>query len=301
MHYYTFRLADYCQKTAHLSNTEDLIYRRLIDLAYETEKPLPENPIFLARRIRAPQDVDSVRLVLNEFFTQTQDGWVHAKVANDIKKYRAQGEHGKKGAKARWNKDNDLARVPIASPEAPQCNPNSKPITNNQEPITNNQTHTSTTDPETAKARACVKIFQELIVEIFGESHRRLAPHPKDIVTASRWVKEGHSVDLVREALRDALGRARAQGKDPPATLAYFEKTLTTEQPKQSSNVNHNDPVKGLEGDEKLWFMRVLGFEQRKFWMNNWGSPPNDKKTVAPAHIIELVKGHLNVVNSISA
>ena len=40
MHYYQFNIGDYAKATRHLTNDEDLAYRRLIELYYDTEKPL---------------------------------------------------------------------------------------------------------------------------------------------------------------------------------------------------------------------------------------------------------------------
>ncbi|NDC25981.1 MAG: DUF1376 domain-containing protein, partial [Proteobacteria bacterium] len=34
MHYYPFHVGDYQAHTAHLTNTEDLAYRRMLDLYY---------------------------------------------------------------------------------------------------------------------------------------------------------------------------------------------------------------------------------------------------------------------------
>ncbi len=41
MNYYPFHLGDYAAHTKHLGLLEDLAYRRMIDLYYTTEKPLP--------------------------------------------------------------------------------------------------------------------------------------------------------------------------------------------------------------------------------------------------------------------
>jgi len=41
MHFYDFNIGDYAKKTQHLTNEEDLAYRRALDMYYDTEKPLP--------------------------------------------------------------------------------------------------------------------------------------------------------------------------------------------------------------------------------------------------------------------
>lgn len=41
MNYYPFHIGDYASATRHLSWDEDAAYRRLLDLYYTTEKPIP--------------------------------------------------------------------------------------------------------------------------------------------------------------------------------------------------------------------------------------------------------------------
>ena len=41
MNYYSFHIGDYRGATAHLSNEEDLAYRRLLDMCYDTESAIP--------------------------------------------------------------------------------------------------------------------------------------------------------------------------------------------------------------------------------------------------------------------
>jgi hypothetical protein len=41
MHWYKFNIGDYLTDTMHLADAEDLAYRRLIDLYYMSERPIP--------------------------------------------------------------------------------------------------------------------------------------------------------------------------------------------------------------------------------------------------------------------
>jgi hypothetical protein len=50
MHYYQFHIGDYRSATAHLTNEEDLAYRRLLDMYYDTEVPIPNDPKDVARK-----------------------------------------------------------------------------------------------------------------------------------------------------------------------------------------------------------------------------------------------------------
>lgn len=67
MHFYDFNIGDYAKKTQHLSNEEDLAYRRALDMYYDTEKPLPiDNIPSLSRRLRV--GIDALQNIINEFF-----------------------------------------------------------------------------------------------------------------------------------------------------------------------------------------------------------------------------------------
>ena len=72
MHYYSFHIGDYRSATTHLSNDEDLAYRRLLDMYYDTEKPIPLDTTWVARRIRI--DAVVVSGVLQDMFEQREDG-----------------------------------------------------------------------------------------------------------------------------------------------------------------------------------------------------------------------------------
>ena len=49
MHYFQFNIGDYARDTAHLTEMEDLAYRRMLDLYYRAEGPLPSSIDEIAR------------------------------------------------------------------------------------------------------------------------------------------------------------------------------------------------------------------------------------------------------------
>ena len=53
MNFYPFHIGDYISHTSHLSDAEDLAYRRLIDLYYQTEAPFPHELTMLARKVKS--------------------------------------------------------------------------------------------------------------------------------------------------------------------------------------------------------------------------------------------------------
>lgn len=88
MNWFKFHLGDYFSHAAHLSDMEDLCYRRLLDLYYLTERPIPADADATARRIRIETKV--VSAVLGEFFRLEADGWHSARCDVEIAKYQRQ-------------------------------------------------------------------------------------------------------------------------------------------------------------------------------------------------------------------
>lgn len=127
MHYFPFHIGDYRSSTAHLTNDEDLCYRRLIEMYMDTETHIPMDTDWVARRIRI--DAKTVMRVLEDFFEEDSDGWVHARCDIEITKYHNQSErnrlNGSKGGRPK-------------NPVGSQSQPTGK-ATKNQEPITKNQ------------------------------------------------------------------------------------------------------------------------------------------------------------------
>lgn len=130
MFHYPFHVGDYIADTAHLTLEEDIAYRRLLDLYYTTELPIPDDPKQVARRIRMPDYTAIVGAVLAEFFTLDAEAkcWRKSRCDDEISKYQGFSEAGKRGAEKRWHK---VANGPVDSPP----NGNQEPRTENQEPV----------------------------------------------------------------------------------------------------------------------------------------------------------------------
>ena len=88
MIWYKFHLGDYITHTLHLSDAEDLAYRRLLDLYYMSEKEIPLNTEEVARKIRL--DLDITESVLDEFFEMTETGYRNNRCDAEIAKYQHQ-------------------------------------------------------------------------------------------------------------------------------------------------------------------------------------------------------------------
>lgn len=109
MHYYNFNIGDYASHTRHLSEIEDLAYRRLLDLYYLHEQPLNESSTTVARLINLRKHESAVQAVLEEFFSLVPGrGWVNSRADEEIEKYHGKVEAasraGKLSAERRLNK-----------------------------------------------------------------------------------------------------------------------------------------------------------------------------------------------------
>jgi hypothetical protein len=102
VHYYKFNLKDYAVSTPHLSNEEDLCYRRLMDLYYLNEAPLADDKQMLSKRCRLPEQ--TISAVLQEFFKLEEIGWIHGRCDEEIaatnRISEMKKEAGKRGGKA---------------------------------------------------------------------------------------------------------------------------------------------------------------------------------------------------------
>ena len=105
MNYYPFHIGDYAKATQHLTLEEDGMYRRLLDLCYITEKPLPKDHRQLYRLTRAMTDLhrEAVITVLHEFFTETDDGWVSVRANVEIEAMREKQQKQRDKANKRWH------------------------------------------------------------------------------------------------------------------------------------------------------------------------------------------------------
>ena len=134
MHFYSFNIGDYISHTQHLTNMEDLAYRRLLDHYYLHERTLNEDVAYVARKINMKDNVLEVQTVLEEFFKlEVGKGWINPRADEEIEKYQSKVQSairaGKASALARSNASSTVVQ------------PNKKQETrNNKQETYNNKT-----------------------------------------------------------------------------------------------------------------------------------------------------------------
>jgi len=98
----------------HLSEIEDLAFRRMLDWCYLHEKPLPFDIDEISRQIRMRPHSESIAIVLQEYFEKNDDGWINLRVIQEILKVGIKSEKASASAKARWGKK-DANALPTQS------------------------------------------------------------------------------------------------------------------------------------------------------------------------------------------
>lgn len=129
MHHYPFHPGDYMLDTAHLEPMEDLAYRRLLDLYYTSEAPIPNDNQKLSKRLRLGFEV--INQVLSEFFILENDVWKHTRCDAEIAAYQrkrdALSSNGKLGGRPKKTKGKPNGKQKETKSLASACNQNQEP------------------------------------------------------------------------------------------------------------------------------------------------------------------------------
>ena len=141
MHYYQFNIGDYKSHTEHLSEMEDLAYRRLLDWYYLHESPIPRDIAETARQIRMRTHTECIATVLQEYFQETDSGWTHGRADKEIAKTGEKSAKAAESAKKRWDKEANAMRTHSEGN-----------ATHNTLPITQDTKHNSVAKATGAKA-----------------------------------------------------------------------------------------------------------------------------------------------------
>lgn len=178
MHYYNFNIGDYMKHTLHLTFEEDLAYRRLLDMYYDTEAPIPNNIPLVSRRLRMGSEV--VESVLKEFFEFSEEGYKNYRADGEIADYHKFLE--KQKANGRLGGRPKKGKKPTANPDLTQSKP--KKSLNNKQQTTNN-----ISTPE--------GVSSDLWSDFIAYRKRLKAPVTDRVVT--RLIKESKDANMTLE------------------------------------------------------------------------------------------------------
>lgn len=155
MNYYPFHIGDFRSGTVNMSRQSRWIYRDMLDVYYDTEKPLALDLDALCDGlgVELADERSIVERLLRFKFTKTEDGYHHEICDRVIAEYRAKAEtaktNGAKGGRPKGSKNNpnNNQEKPSGFPsgsdvdasgkqEQTGSNANQEPITKNHEPKT---------------------------------------------------------------------------------------------------------------------------------------------------------------------
>jgi uncharacterized protein YdaU (DUF1376 family) len=100
VNWYKFRYAEYAAQTRHLTELEDLVYRRCIDLYYGHKQPFPDAG-WVAKRIQIT-DLQVVDSILKEFFRLGEDGYSYQQADDDLSDFEAKSKKARDAVNTRW-------------------------------------------------------------------------------------------------------------------------------------------------------------------------------------------------------
>ncbi|WP_396180200.1 YdaU family protein [Flavobacterium sp.] len=230
MHYYEFNIGDYMRDTAHLDEMEDLAYRRMLDLYYLKESPLPVSIQEIAKLIRMRTHCDCIANVLREFFTLTESGYVNSKADTTLNKIYDKSEKAKKSAEKRW--ENQKVKNANALPTHSERNANGM-LPNNlttQQPNNLNINVDSVESPEVAEKEKPTK-FAEEIKQVFDHWAKVMNKTGRSKLTKERQaciigrLKESYTVAHIMQAIDGCKRSEFHMGKNDKGTV-YDDLTL---------------------------------------------------------------------------
>lgn len=235
MHKYDRHIGDYIRDTAHLSDLEDLAYRRLLDLYYLDEKPIGTDLVSVARKVRmaTPDGVTVIESVLREFFTEQPDGWHQKRADEEIAAYRnrviSARINGEKGGRPPGKTEHKPKNNRTGSDSLTGRKPKRK-LTNRLPPDHSEANASGAppppTDPDPVFGVALQFLLRKGIKEANARSYLGLMrkKHGDALVIEVATAAEQEDVSEPLGWMRKAL-EARATGR-PPSKPAKIERAL---------------------------------------------------------------------------
>jgi len=200
VHHYAHHIGDYRPHTAHLTMVEDGAYRRLLDLYYLHEKPLPGDVATCQRltACRSKEERAAVETILSEFFSLEADGWHQRKADAIIAEYQGKAEtarkNGRGGGRPKTKEKPSENQSGFSS--VPKTNPD-ETVTVNRKPLTNSDANASGAD---APKIDPVKVLFDEGVRLLTDTG---TPEPQARSLIGRW-RKNHGDEATRTAIQAA-------------------------------------------------------------------------------------------------
>jgi len=230
VNYYAFHIGDFRSGTANMGRLQRAIYRELIDICYDTEKPLPLDMEELYDAIGAESDEEQkiVDRLLRFKFVKRDDGYYHEVCERVIADYHAKAaiakENGKLGGRPVGSKNNPKkpSGLSVGTGSVPDRNrmetgskPNQEPKTNNQEPKEKVNTTVERRRP-TGEATAINEVFAYWQLRMGHEASKLDA---KRVRAIKARLADGYTVGQLCQAVDGCKNSPYHQGQNDTRTL----------------------------------------------------------------------------------
>lgn len=226
MNYYPFHIGDFRSGTVNMSRQARWIYRDLLDVYYDTEKPLTGDFEALCDSIGVESEEERriVERLLRFKFVKCEQGYRNEVCENVISEYQVKAEtakaNGKRGGRPRkpiGTNEKPIGFLSGSDTQATGGLEQSQSETN-QEPITNNQiTPSSEGVARTREAEACIAMRRAGMQAVNPAS-----PKLRALLDAGITVAElvEAAVDAVARGKPFAYALASAEGRRRDAAMA---------------------------------------------------------------------------------
>ena len=259
MNYYERHIGDFIRDTVGLSMIEDGAYNRLLDQAYQTERPIPKDMVYRLARATTPVERKAVDYVLATFFELTDDGYRQKRVEVEIARYQDKQRKAKASADARWsgkgrnaNADANASKPHDASDmrthsegnahQTPDTRHQSKAFTENDDGV-DPPLPSSSSQPENLQTRSLAMVI------LLRDRGVRIVPGAEH---ARQWALRGVTDAQLLTAAELCEQQRAAKGDPNPVNSGYVNAVLDSTIAKAAGTVL--DPKRLAEiADEVTW------------------------------------------------
>lgn len=245
MNYYQHHIGDFRSGTINMSRLSRWIYRDMLDVYYDTEKPLPLDFDLLCDMlgVESDEELKIVERLLRFKFVKTDDGYRNARCDKEISIYhtkaetaKANGRRGGRPRKADQNPEKPSGFQLGSDPDATGT-PGETESKTNQEPITKNQ------EPKDSSSEAVASDVDG------GADDSPLPENPKP---------EKFTPDDYRLAERMAQAVLRVAPKSKPPDIAKWADTIRLMRERDGLTLGEITEVFRFAHNDSFWKTNIL-------------------------------------------
>ncbi|MDY0105298.1 MAG: YdaU family protein [Giesbergeria sp.] len=236
MNHYPHHIGDFNSATRHLTFVERALYRELLDLYYDTERPLNAEVSKLARRVLANTEElrEALVVVLEEFFVLADDGWHNDRCDREIASFHSKQEQQSRAgrasaAKRTGGKPPDKGDAAPSNPEPEDGGGGADGGSTDVEralhgrSTNQNQNHINPPNPPAGGAVGGLAIATALSSH-FPDHRRTRIAEVADLIEAIAAEGLATAEQLLQAAEQQADGLGRDGGKHAPNVLTWLRR-----------------------------------------------------------------------------